>query len=216
MDPHTPQRRLFPEIDWSSTATHHSPLEDLQGIGVAILLVALSVALYEALGLVTSGIAGLALIGHYLTGWPTGLLFFVLNLPFYGLSIIRMGWAFTAKTLGAVLVLSLLLEIHDALFTFGAVNPLYGALLAGILLGFGLLAMFRHRATLGGVGILALYLQDRVGWRAGYVQLAIDLAILGLGAFVIPWPALALSLLSAVVLNLFLAINHRPERYVAR
>ncbi|MEM1316828.1 MAG: YitT family protein, partial [Pseudomonadota bacterium] len=85
-----------------------------------------------------------------------------------------------------------------------------------VLLGIGLLAMFRHRASLGGVGILALYLQDRFRWRAGWVQMAIDLCILAT-AFAVtePW-LVALSVVSAVILNLVLAVNHREDRYVAR
>ena len=37
--------------------------------------------------------------------------------------------------------------------------------------------LFRHRASLGGVGIVALWLQQEKGWRAGKVQMAVDCAI---------------------------------------
>ncbi|MEM9811690.1 MAG: YitT family protein [Pseudomonadota bacterium] len=198
------------------SATAHSALEDAQGIAVAIVILALSVGLLEELGLLTSGIAGLALIVHFATGVPTGVAFFVLNLPFYGLAILRLGWRFTAKTVAAVAALSVLLDQQDRLITFEWVDPVYGAILSGLLIGFGLLAMFRHRASVGGIGILAVWLQDRYGIRAGITQLVHDTLLFTVALIVLPSGAVALSFLSAIVLNLFLTVNHRPDRYIAR
>ena len=83
------------------------------------------------------------------------------------------------------------------------------------LYGAGLLMLFRHRASLGGINVVALFLQERLGWRAGQVQMVLDVLIL-LAAFGVtdPW-RVALSVLGAVVLKLALAINHRPGRYMA-
>ena len=63
--------------------------------------------------------------------------------------------------------------------------------------------------------MLVLWLQERRGWRAGKVQMGIDLLIL-LAAT--PWldlRQLGLSVLGAVALNFALAVNHKPGRYVA-
>ena len=76
--------------------------------------------------------------------------------------------------------------------------------------------LFRHRSSLGGVGILALYLQDRYGWRAGKVQMAVDCCIVLLSLWSMPIPQVAYSIVGAVALNLVLAINHRPGRYMAQ
>ena len=63
--------------------------------------------------------------------------------------------------------------------------------------------------------VLVLYLQERFGWRAGWVQLGLDAAIL-LSSLVVVAPSIvALSLLGALALNLTLAVNHRPGRYMA-
>ncbi|MEM1317897.1 MAG: YitT family protein, partial [Pseudomonadota bacterium] len=144
---------------WKSTATHHAPWEDAFGMAVGVVLVGLALAIYEKLEMVTGGVAGMALVLHYATGVEVGLAFFVINLPFYALAILRMGWAFTLKTFAAVAVLTLIIRYQPLVLSFGDINPVWGAVLAGVLLGIGLLAMFRHRASLGGVGILALYLQ---------------------------------------------------------
>ncbi|MEM7565669.1 MAG: YitT family protein [Pseudomonadota bacterium] len=200
---------------WQATARHHTPLEDAQGIFTGVVMTALGLAILAHLGLLTGGTAGLALIIDYATGWGFGPIFFCLNLPFYGLAISRMGRAFTIKTFAAVASLSVVAAWQPTLFELGSIAPAYGAVLGGLLVGFGLLAMFRHRASLGGVGILAIYLQDRFGWRAGIVQLVIDLMILAASPLVLDGAAIAYSVLGAVVLNVFLAINHRTDRYIA-
>ena len=78
-----------------------------------------------------------------------------------------------------------------------------------------MLILFRHRASLGGLNVLVLYLQERFGWRAGKVQMAMD-SVIVLGALWIADPSrVGWSVLGAVVLNLVLAVNHRPGRYMA-
>ncbi|GAB4206623.1 MAG: hypothetical protein Fur0019_10060 [Tibeticola sp.] len=76
--------------------------------------------------------------------------------------------------------------------------------------------VFRHRASLGGTNVVVVHLQERLGWRAGKVQMAID-SLVVLGALWVVGDAVrvAWSVLGAVVLNLTLAINHRPGRYMA-
>jgi uncharacterized membrane-anchored protein YitT (DUF2179 family) len=75
--------------------------------------------------------------------------------------------------------------------------------------------LFRHRASLGGLNVLVLWLQDRRGWRAGWLQMGIDCSILLAS---LPWMdarRLALSVLGAVAMNFALAVNHKPGRYSA-
>ena len=205
-----------PHAHWEGTATVHSALEDMQGIAAGVIATGLGLALMESAGFVTGGIAGLALVLGYITGLDTGILFWVLNLPFYVLAAMRMGRAFTIKTFLAITALSVLVSVQPDWISFGTLAPGYVAVAGGVLIGFGLLGLFRHRASLGGVGILALYLQDRLGWRPGLTQLGFDLGIFAVGLWAIPLSALGWSLLGAVVLNLFLTVNHRLDRYIAR
>ena len=64
-------------------------------------------------------------------------------------------------------------------------------------------------------GIAALYLQDRYGWRAGKVQMAVDCCIVLLALWTVEPLRVAWSIAGAVALNLVLAMNHRPGRYMA-
>lgn len=58
-----------------------------------------------------------------------------------------------------------------------------------------MLMLFRHRTGLGGINILAIFLQDNFGLRAGYFQLAVDLAILSVAFIVLAPDCLLLSVL---------------------
>ena len=195
------------------SAPRHSHFEDAQALLTGTLFVALGLSLFRHVGLVTGGTAGMAFIAHYALQVPFGLAFFVINLPFYALAWRRMGRRFTVKTFAAVALLSTLTEWLPTLLTVQQVHPAFAALGGGLLMGAGLLVLFRHHASLGGINVLVLWLQERLGWRAGHVQLGIDLVILLAST---PWLSavqLLYSVLGAVAVNLTLAINHRPGRY---
>lgn len=114
-----------------------------------------------------------------------------------------------------VALLSLFTHFLPLGLSFEHLSPPLAAVLGGLLCGTGMLILFRHRASLGGLNILVLYLQERLGWRAGKVQMLMD-GLIVLGAlWVTDGERVALSVLGAVVLNLTLAINHRPGRYMA-
>lgn len=193
----------------------HRWYEDLQALVVGTLFVALGVVMFGHARLLTGGTAGMAFLAHYTIDVSFSLAFFVINLPFYVLAWKRMGPAFTVKTFAAVALMSLFTYMLQHVMTIAVLPPLLATVLGGLLCGNGMLILFRHRASLGGLNVLVLYLQERFGWRAGKVQMGID-SLIVLGAFwATDWQRVALSVLGAIVLNLSLAINHRPGRYMA-
>lgn len=194
----------------------HSPLEDAQGIVTGAALAAFGVTILTHLGLITGQTAGLAVLISYLTGWSFGAVFFLVNLPFYGFGWARFGWRFTLKTFAAVALVSALNLLAPGWIGFAHLDVAAGAVLFGLISGSALLALFRHGASLGGVGILALYAQDRLGLRAGWVQLGFDVALFAVALVLLPdWRLVAWSALGALVVNLVIAINHRRDRYIA-
>ncbi len=193
----------------------HRWYEDLQALVVGTLFVALGVVMFGHARLLTGGTAGMAFLAHYTIDVSFSVAFFVINLPFYVLAWKRMGPAFTVKTFAAVALMSLFTYMLQHVMKIAVLPPLLATVLGGLLCGNGMLILFRHRASLGGLNVLVLYLQERFGWRAGKVQMGID-SLIVLGAFwATDWQRVALSVLGAIVLNLSLAINHRPGRYMA-
>jgi uncharacterized membrane-anchored protein YitT (DUF2179 family) len=199
----------------ATASLRHSLVEDVLGLVTGTLVVSFGLVLLTASAAVTGGTAGLALLVSYATALPFGVLFFTVNIPFFALALWKKGWNFTLRTVIAVGLVSAFSALHPLGITIARLDPVYGVLFGNLLIGVGLLIVFRHNASLGGFNILALLLQERLGWRAGYVQMVLDVAVV-LGALTVVSPLnVALSAVGAVVLNLVLALNHRPGRYVS-
>ena len=179
-------------------------------------LCALSLQFLTHLGLITGQTAGLGVLLSYVTGASFGTVFFLVNLPFYVLAWLRMGPRFTIKSFVAVALLSVMADVFPDLMRFQTLDPGLGAFLAGATAGMGLIVLFRHGASLGGIGVLGLWLQDKAGIQAGWVQLGFDAVLFAVAAFVLPDIALVgWSLLGALVVNLIVGVNHRNDRYIA-
>jgi uncharacterized membrane-anchored protein YitT (DUF2179 family) len=192
----------------------HSALEDALAILTATAFVSLGTGLLKHLGLLTGGSAGIALLLSRLTPFTFGQIFLVVNIPFFWLGVRQMGWRFTAKTFVSIALVSVATDQLHRVLHFGDVQPLYGAAIGGLLIGMGLLILFRHQACLGGLNILSIWLQRRGAVRAGTFQMAVDSLIVAASFLVVTPAILGLSVLGAVAMNLVLAVNHRPGRYL--
>jgi uncharacterized membrane-anchored protein YitT (DUF2179 family) len=195
-------------------AERHSLFEDAQAIVTACAFFSLGLTLLGSAGLLMGGTPGIALLVSRVTGFPFGPVYVAVNLPFFWLGVRVLGWRFTLKTFAAIALLAFATDQLPHLLELGPVSPLYAAAMGGALAGVGLLMLFRHEASLGGLNILAIHLQRRFGVRAGVFQLSVDAAIVFASFFVVSPATLALSVVGAVALNLVLAVNHKPGRYM--
>ncbi|WP_050525494.1 YitT family protein [Pseudorhodobacter aquimaris] len=193
----------------------HSLIEDAQGLAFGSTMAAFGILILTHLGLVTGQTAGLAVLISYATGWGFGPVFFAINLPFYWIGYKRMGRVFTLKTFVAVGTMSALTMVMPGWISFETLSPIFGAVLFGAVSGVALIVLFRHGASLGGIGIVALLLQEKTGFRAGYTQLIFDAGLFTLALFMRDVPTVAISALGALIVNLIIAINHRRDRYIA-
>ncbi|WP_232679037.1 YitT family protein [Nocardioides sp. R-C-SC26] len=192
----------------------HSRLEDVLGVLTGTFLVSLGLYLLTAVDAVTGGTAGLALLLSYATPAAFGALYVAINLPFLVLAWRTKGPAFTVRTLIAVGLVSAFSELHPRVLDVGEVAGVYGVVAGNLVIGVGMLILFRHGASLGGFNVLALLAQERAGWRAGYVQMSLDVAVI-LGSLLVVAPGqVLLSAFGGAVLNLVIALNHRAGRYL--
>jgi uncharacterized membrane-anchored protein YitT (DUF2179 family) len=193
----------------------HTLIEDAQGIAFGIVMAALGIHILTHMGFATGQTTGLAVLAAYWTGLPFPAVYFVVNLPFLWLGWWRMGGRFALKTLVTTAALSGLTAILPRWMELGAVEPAFAAILFGTLFGIAALAVVRHGGSFGGFSIVALMVQDRWGIQAGYVQLGFDVVVFALAALVLAPALLAWSFLGAATFALFLAVNHRRDRYIA-
>lgn len=192
----------------------HTTFEDAQAIVTACAFFSLGLTLLGRANLLMGGTPGIALLISRITGARFGPVYLAVNLPLFWLGWRRLGWRFTLKSFSAITLLALATDRLPLVVHLDHVHPIYAAAMGGALAGTGLLMLFRHDASLGGVSILAVWLQDRFRIRAGMFQLAVDATIVVASSFVVSAATLALSILAALALNLVLAINHKPGRYM--
>lgn len=196
-----------------NTQERHRLYEDAMALVLGTLFVSLGMYMYAKVTLLVGSLAGLSLLLSYVSSYGFAPIFFLVNVPFYILAVRRMGWPFTARTVVAVALVSAFSRFTGDVIDISRIDPIYATVIGGGLVGTGLLMLFRHRTSLGGINILALFLQERFGLRAGYFQLAVDLCIMAAAYFVIPLDRLALSVLGIAIVNLIIALNHKPGRY---
>jgi uncharacterized membrane-anchored protein YitT (DUF2179 family) len=193
----------------------HSAVDDAQGIAFGVTMAALGMHILTHMGFVTGQTTGLAVLIAHLTGLPFPAVYFAVTLPFLGLAWRRMGARFALKTLATTAALSGLVAVLPGWIELGRIEPTVAAVLFGLLFGIAGLAAIRHGGSFGGLSVLWIELQDRTGFPAGHAQLLSDVVIFGLAALVMPLDTLAYSFLGAAVFSLFLAVNHRRDRYIA-
>lgn len=195
----------------------HRAIDDIAGLAVGALVVSLGLFILRSGGLVTGGTAGLSLLLGYVFPVPFGIIFVVVNLPFFALAARGKAWRFVVRSLVSIGLVSLLTSLHASTAGFGQIelHPLYAAVLGNVICGVGLLILFRHNSSLGGFTVVALVVQDRFGIRAAYVLLGLDLLVVLASLTVIDPLLVLISALGAGVMSVIIMLNHRPGRYRA-
>jgi uncharacterized membrane-anchored protein YitT (DUF2179 family) len=192
----------------------HTLLEDAYALISGTTLIAIGLVLMKEAGIVTAGIAGVALLVSYAVPLGVGLLFFLLNIPFFVLGMRALGREFMVKSVLAALLIFGLASVAQESLDIRYVHPAFAALAGGTCVGIGVLALIRHNTGVGGVNIVAMWLQKRRGWSVGRLHMALDGLILLVAATALTPAQLGWSALSVVAINGILLAYHRPSRYL--
>jgi len=135
-------------------------------------------------GLAEGGFTGLALIIHYLTGWPVGIVILALNIPLLILGVTRWGKVFLLKTILGVLISSIAVDLTSSLaLKAPEVDLFLAALYGGVLTGVGIGLVLRSGATTGGVDIIARFFYEQKGISIGKIYFILDLLIMIIAAW---------------------------------
>lgn len=199
----------------TSGAMRHSLFEDAYAYLTGCTFVVLGLVWLKAAGLVTGGIAGLSLLFSYIVPLPPGVLFALLNIPFFVLAGRALGRTAIFKAIVANLLISGLAVLVPLGFRLEGVNALFAALFGGTVIGAGILILARHEVGVGGIGMMAIALQKSRGWNAGKTQLVSDVLIVtsALPILAMSLSQFATSILSAAAVAGVLIVFHKPGRY---
>jgi uncharacterized membrane-anchored protein YitT (DUF2179 family) len=144
--------------------------------------------------LAAGGLGGVGLIVNNFTGWPVGLLYFLLSIPLVLLGSRELGgWPFIIKTGIAAGLFSAFTDLFVYLMP-RLMTPfpptedvLLSAVYGGILGGIGGGLVFRSASTMGGTGVIGRWIQRRTGQPLSQVYLYTDGTILLAMGLVFGW-----------------------------
>ncbi|MFV0447757.1 MAG: YitT family protein [Vibrio sp.] len=191
----------------------HSRKEDWIAIFTGTFIVSQGLFFLKAANLITGGTAGLALLLTHIFPWSFGTLYFFVNMPFYLLAWKRFGVKFSLNTAISCGLVSVFTDHLSNFIAIEHIDAAYCALAGGLLTGLGMLILFRHRSSLGGFNVLCLFIQDKFAISVGKTQLVLDCIIVFASLFYLTPSVIMLSIAGAVILNIVLAMNHKPSRY---
>lgn len=119
-------------------------------LGTFIAAVALNV-FFIPNNISSGGASGLSIIINYLIELPVGITVFILNLPLFIVSILKLGFKFTFKALIGTALLSIFIDITSGITEYEIFNiePDYvlGSIFGGLLMGVGLSIVFKGKAS---------------------------------------------------------------------
>ncbi len=107
------------------------------------------------------GFTGIATLLNHLSGVPTGFVLLVLNIPVIIIGFIKLGGIFIVKTTVVTVMVSISLEITEAVFVSMKFDRILAAIFGGIMMGAGLGLILLRGATTGGVDIIAKLINRR-------------------------------------------------------
>jgi len=191
----------------------HTRADDIYGLTLGVMFIAIGLNMLHLSGMVTGGVAGIALLLSYFVAMPIGTLFIVINIPFMFFSWWKMGAAFTLKTLMVNIILMVASLTLPGLLAISYIHPVFSSLVGGTLIGMGILCLARHNASVGGTGVITLWGQKVYGVNAGKTQMVLDVIVFMVALIKVPGDLLLWSIASAVAMNAMLLRWHKPGRY---
>ena len=135
---------------------------------------------YVPNNLTCGGLTGVAQIIHWMIPvLPVGTMLIVMNVPLYILGFRRFGFRFLVKSLYAMALSSVLVDLVASLYSFHPMDELLACLYGGALLGVGCGLINNEEANTGGTELLSWILKRRLPQLSlGNVMLGLDLVVI--------------------------------------
>ncbi|MBD8067989.1 YitT family protein [Bacillus sp. PS06] len=162
---------------------------------LGLLLTSLGIKLLSLSLLTFGGTAGIATILTYITEASWGIWFFIVNLPFFIISYQQLGKWFTLSSLLSITAISFIRDLLDLWIPPFEMNMLIAAILSGLLIGIGVTFVLNNGSSLGGIHILGLFFEKKLGLNRGLVIFICDSLIILFALAIVGWSKALLSVL---------------------
>lgn len=147
----------------------------LVGFGEAWVLIPLKIT--------TGGFNGIGMLAYYLWGISVGFFSLILNLPLFFISLKILGIKYSIRTLLAMLVTSIALEI-GAFWEPLTKDMLLASIFGSSIIGIGIALCLKGESTTGGTDLLAKLIQTKKRHlQMGNIILIIDAIIITIASF---------------------------------
>lgn len=166
-------------------------IHDYFFVAIGIVMYALGWTVFELpIQITGGGVPGISSIIFYATGLPVQYSYFVINGTLLILSVLILGWRFSAKTIFACFLMTTLLPVIQNLITsYGFqidIDPFASAMLGGMLCGGGIGVAFSNNGSLGGTDIIAAIVNKYKNISLGRVGMYLDIVIISCSYFAVP------------------------------
>lgn len=136
-------------------------------------------------GLLSGGLGGIGLMIEYLTGLPTGVSVFVLNLPMMIVGAFFLNKKFMTYAFLSTFIYSfILIAMRQIPINFNLENNMLYAVFGGFINGLGMGVLFKHGACQGGLDILATIFKTKLNVNIGSSLMAINALIIGVASYI--------------------------------
>lgn len=150
--------------------------------------------------MLSGGLAGIAMIFHFLFDWPIGLQVAVLNLPVMYAAYRLMDKAYFASAMYGMLIFSVAIDATRGLAELNVVDDiLLAAIYGGVISGIGSGLVFRVNASSGGTDTIAALLKKYYAFNISYVGFSINCVLMTIAAFLFGFKPAMYTLLSMYV-----------------
>lgn len=143
------------------------------------LLVAVAInAFYVPVQLLSSGVGGMAMIIHFLTGLPLGVLLFLMNVPILIACYLLMGRAYTAVSIAGTIMVSVMVDMTTFLIPMAPIkDPLMASVTGGLLSGIGFGILYKYDGNSGGLDVVGAIIKKFYSFEMGTAVMVINTLI---------------------------------------
>ena len=176
---------------------------------IAGLCMGLGIATLKSNQVITGGFPGLSLILNYFLDYSVGTLLFMLNVPLFIFGYYVKGAQYFLRVLICTLILSVMTDgmiwlLYDILH---GIPLMITTVFGGIIIGIGITFFVTNGGNPGGLMILSQWISERLSIPLGYIIMAQDLIITGLGiGNILTWQTWIYSYISIAVTSLTMLV----------
>lgn len=155
-------------------------------IALGASLYAASVAVFTSKNnIAPGGLTGISTMLNYLFSLPIGAMIFLMNIPLFLWAFFKNGRGFVIKTMTGTALVSVFIDIFQAVLPFYGGNIMLAAIFGGAMSGLGLGLIFARGGSTGGTDIIAVSLNKRFPHiSTGRLMLLSDAVVLTAAAVV--------------------------------